>query len=448
MSKNQLEIVKSVWFGIEENEKVKKLLEDFRDMVNFCIEKALELNITSYYKLRKAIYDDFKERFDYAAHYCHSACRVAASTLKNWRKRCRRGEASRDKPPKARRLFARLEKCLFRLDRLNGKLEITLKEGEHLRLDLVVHEYQRKFLASDKDYGELILKENGIFIPLKDKRGIEETKGLLVFDTNETNLTGLLITENEVKTVFYDLRKVYHIHRTYEEKQKRIQRLKRQKPLTAERIRSKYSKRRKRRVRQLLHVLASHVAQMAKEKGVMVVFGDLKGVREKGNKKRKRWKKQNRKNVNRRLNSWNFHLLQFLCEYKISDRGRQTIYVSEANTSRTCPVCGCMREPNGAALFVCEKCGFAADRHVAAAINIAKKFGYTYKQLRMWGLPLAPNAIYEVAPDGVMRWKALDDASNVIESQNGYYHNYHYQRPQKYPLHLNSCHALMFKTPE
>ena len=126
--------VKSVWFGIEEDErgKMRKLLEDFRDMVNFCIGKAIELNITSSFKLRKAIYEDFKERFDYASHYCHSACRVAASILKNWR-RCRRGEASWEKPPEAKRLFARLEKCLFRLDR-QGKLEITLKEGEYLRL--------------------------------------------------------------------------------------------------------------------------------------------------------------------------------------------------------------------------------------------------------------------------------------------------------------------------
>jgi len=407
VSERQLETVKSVWFGIEESEreKVKKLLEDFRDMVNFCIEKALELNITSYYKLRKAVYDDFKERFDYATHYCHSACRVAASILKNWRRRCRRGEASWEKPPEAKRLFARLEKCLFRLDR-QGKLEITLKEGEYLTLDLIVHDYQRKFLSSDKDYGEIILKENGVFIPFKEEVEIKKTKGLLIFDTNETNLTGLLITENEVKTIFYDLRKVYHIHRTYEEKQRRIQKMKKQKPSTAAEVQSKYSKRRKRRVRQLLHVLASHIAQIVRESGVRVVFGDLSGIREKGNKERRRWRRKEREKMNRRLNSWNFHLLQFLCEYKVLAQGHQTIYVSEAYTSRTCPVCGCMREPNGA-LFMCERCGFKADRHVTAAINIAKKFGYTYKQLQMWGLPLAPNAFYEVTPFGVMEKEGL-----------------------------------------
>jgi len=154
-----------------------------------------------------------------------------------------------------------------------------------LTLNLIVHDYQQEFLSSDKDYGEIILKENGAFIPFKEDVEIKETEGLLIFDTNETNLTGLLITENDVRMIFYDLRKVYHIHRTYEEKQRRIQKLKRQKPLTAAKIQSKYSKRRKRRVRQLIHVLASHVAHIAKEKGVRVVFGDLKGIREKVTKK-------------------------------------------------------------------------------------------------------------------------------------------------------------------
>jgi len=229
VSECRLETVKSVWFGIDENKGVRKLLEDFRDMVNFCIGKAIELNITSSFNLRKAIYEDFKGRFDYATHYCHSACRIATSILKNWKRRCRRGEASWENPPEAKRLFARLEKCLFRLDR-KGKLEITLKEGEYLTLDLILHEYQQEFLASDRDYGEIILKEKGVFIPFKEEVEIKETKGLLIFDTNETNLTGLLITEKDVKTIFYDLRNIYHIHRTYEEKQRRIQKLKKQKP--------------------------------------------------------------------------------------------------------------------------------------------------------------------------------------------------------------------------
>ena len=44
---------------------------------------------------------------------------------------------------------------------------------------------------------------------------------------------------------------------------------------------------------------------------------------------------------------------------------------------------------------------------MVAAINIAKKFGYTYKKLQMWGLPLAPNAFYDVSPKGVTEKEGL-----------------------------------------
>ena len=58
-------------------------------------------------------------------------------------------------------------------------------------------------------------------------------------------------------------------------------------------------------------------------------------------------------------------------EYILRQIDIRTIYISK---------CGYIREPNGVLFRVC---GFKADRHVVAAINIAKKFGYTYKQLQM-----------------------------------------------------------------
>ena len=40
-----------------------ELFNDFKEMIEFCIEKALELNITSYAKLRKAIYEEWKRKW-------------------------------------------------------------------------------------------------------------------------------------------------------------------------------------------------------------------------------------------------------------------------------------------------------------------------------------------------------------------------------------------------
>jgi len=48
-------------FGYEKDEVIQKLLEGFREMINFCIEKAIESNVTSSYaKLRKLVYGEWK----------------------------------------------------------------------------------------------------------------------------------------------------------------------------------------------------------------------------------------------------------------------------------------------------------------------------------------------------------------------------------------------------
>jgi len=39
-------VVLAVPFGYEKDEVIQKLLEGFREMINFCIEKAIESNVT------------------------------------------------------------------------------------------------------------------------------------------------------------------------------------------------------------------------------------------------------------------------------------------------------------------------------------------------------------------------------------------------------------------
>jgi len=56
----EMGITLSVSFGYESNNEIRKLLEDFRDMVNFCINKALQNKVTSFAKLRKLVYSEWK----------------------------------------------------------------------------------------------------------------------------------------------------------------------------------------------------------------------------------------------------------------------------------------------------------------------------------------------------------------------------------------------------
>jgi len=60
-----VEVILGVPFGYKANAEIRRVLEDFRDMVNFCIDYAYREGITSYAKLRKGIYEDWKKRWNF-----------------------------------------------------------------------------------------------------------------------------------------------------------------------------------------------------------------------------------------------------------------------------------------------------------------------------------------------------------------------------------------------
>jgi putative transposase len=103
-----VECVLGVPFGYEPNEESRKLLEDFRDVVNFCIDYAYKRRITSYAKLRKGVYEEWKRRWSYSTHFCHSACKIALAMLKTYRKKRREGK------PMAKKLSMQLDPQLYK----------------------------------------------------------------------------------------------------------------------------------------------------------------------------------------------------------------------------------------------------------------------------------------------------------------------------------------------
>jgi transposase len=76
--------------------------------------------------------------------------------------------------------------------------------------------------------------------------------------------------------------------------------------------------------------------------------------------------------MDRRLDSMPFRKIQSTISYKSVERGYKPETVEAKNTSKTCPICGELNKPNGH-LLECRRCGLQADRHLAAAWNIAAK---------------------------------------------------------------------------
>lgn len=362
-----MEAIKSVKFRYHGD--LRELFGDFREMVEFCIDKALELRITSYYKLRKAVYEEWKQRWysKYHTHYCHSACKIATAILKNFRKRKKRGLTSKERP-EVKGDFVKLDEMLFKFE--GDSIRISTAPGKCIMIYLVSGEYQKKFVEAWKmgelDVGEVIIKRDYIVVPFKKNVRLKEASATMTIDINEKNITYSVFNENGevVKTVRLDIYKVKRIHDEHSKKREKIQRKLAKKPLKMRRILRKYYGREKRRAEDFLHKISTIVVREAVKYNAKIVMEDLRNIR--------RSVKGKSRNLRRRLNRWNFRKLQFFIEYKAKWSGLPVKYSEASYTSSLCPICGSGLYPNGRRMLRCEKCGVDFDRDVVATMNLYK----------------------------------------------------------------------------
>ena len=396
-----MEVTLSVAFGYEASEEVRALLEDFREMVNLAIENALEANVTGYARLRKLIYDEWKRRWDYSTHFCHSACRVATSMLKSWRRLKRKGKVKGDKPV-ARKLFMHLDPQLVKYE--GERIRISVKPRKFLTIHLKYGDYQRRFIEEWKKgalrVGEITINEKKVLVPFRKDVDLSDPDDWIAIDINEGNITAMSSNPH----IFRFETDIREIRSAYFEKRRRIQRLSKHKPITSKRLMSKYSKRERNRIKDRCHKIAKSIVSVAKANGWGIILEDLKGMRDRIHYGRK---------MNRRLHAIPFRKIQSCIEYKAKIEGLPVIYVDARSTSSLCPVCGgrLKKAPNGHRILRCD-CGYENDRDVIACLNLLRR------NPRCGELPFPPNAFYDVSPKERQRRKASD--TNVIGGQNGF----------------------------
>src|SRR6266571_4520913 len=110
------------------------LLGEFRLLVNRSIRLAVRENIRSRARLTKAAYRTLSAEHRVYKQYIPAAFDVALGTLKNYRKRMRRGK--RTSVPYLRKLMLKAENQSYRLDRNTGRLRIPIHGTEGVQLDL------------------------------------------------------------------------------------------------------------------------------------------------------------------------------------------------------------------------------------------------------------------------------------------------------------------------
>jgi putative transposase len=355
-------LVKAVSFRLEDDMPVQArfLLEDFRLAVNRAIRAGLQTRATSRNALCKLAYKDFRAEHPgmYAQHLV-SVFEVAASVLKNHRRKARKGKA--DRIPYVKRLFMKAVNQAFKLDRANGVIDLPIRAGCHVALRLVLSEYHRSFL-DDPSYslGSLTLLPDRVVITFrKTEPRPYVPESVISLDTNERSLDGVFVQDGKGVPVKAPFPEVAMIQQRHHDRRKRLQKKKSHDRRTSRRLGRREGKREHDRVEYRMHQVANAVLDFAEERKAAIVLEDLKGV----------FKPRANKPLNRRLSMWPRRTLHRFIEYKARWRGVTVLKVDPRNSSRKCPACGRLQHSRKGTEFACE-CGWHLDRHINASLNL------------------------------------------------------------------------------
>ncbi|MHA1505947.1 MAG: RNA-guided endonuclease InsQ/TnpB family protein [Candidatus Asgardarchaeia archaeon] len=315
--------------------------------------------------------DKLLKDWNYAAHYVDSAINQMLGLVKSYKKKLKKGKKVRK--TKLKKKFVYVKSTLFTLK--GSMLRITIIPRKHyLEINLVNYPYILPFL---KEVWSGKLKLGGLFL-FPDKLVLNFVKTVEYFEprdwmsidinlTNVTALAGLTVYR-------FDTRELYHVHRVYELKRQRIQRISAWNKKLSEELLKKYSNREKNRTNDFLHKLANKIVEIAKERQMGIILEDLNGIKERV--------VNDSKELNRKLSKWNARELQRLIEYKAKWFGIPLLYVNPRNSSRVCPVCGGWLIPQEGRLMRCSSCRLVEDRDFIAVLN-----------LRMWGVRGSPERV-------------------------------------------------------
>jgi IS605 OrfB family transposase len=132
-------------------------------------------------------------------------------------------------------------------------------------------------------------------------------------------------------------------------------------PKAKKKVQAKYGRLRRERTKNLWHLIALMLVQMAVQSHGLLVLERLDGM--KG-----RLREASRRLRRRLLNHWSIMRFHRILRVKARAYGVPLVFVEPQGTSKTCPICGGNLRGQER---VCPSCGLS--RHYVAAINIARR---------------------------------------------------------------------------
>ncbi|MDA4123089.1 MAG: transposase [Thaumarchaeota archaeon] len=355
---------------------VTKLMEDFRQMTNDCIRTGLEFegrsdSGTKTPSMRRLSLLSYGQLKGYGGYSGYRLCAIskAAGILSSRRKSIRRGFQTRK--PYVRKLM--LTSCYgFRIE--NGRLFIHLDAKTFESVPLNSHSIKilsdkrlkvRSFTLTETSLSLCISKECADAKECADR--ITSTIGI---DRNLRNLA----VGNDERITYYDMSEIVKIAGNTRSILRSFRRT--DVRLTSE-IATKYGRRKRERVGQILHRVSKDVVASARANQQAIVFEEITGIRKlyrKGNGQARAYRSK--------MNSWPFHEIKRQIEYKAAWEGVPVITLSAKETKGTtmdCPRCGeRLQVPvRGDNLHYrqlwCDACRRWWERDTCAVLNISRR---------------------------------------------------------------------------
>ena len=338
----------------------ESLFSTYREVLGQLLDYAWANGITSFKRLKAEKYHELRVRHpSLPSHFIYTACQMACSIYKSFRKLRKRGLVKAEKPLFKKRVIM-LDDHLFNIDLESWEASIAVENGR-AKLKLLHGTYHEKFKEMKIGQAWLVKTEDGFYLKVVFSKTVElaESNGrAIAVDINENNVAfGSTERVKNIGTGERAIRTAYFLKR---------RRLQLKPRLNEKTLMAKYKGRERRRVEDIYHKLANQIVDEAKGlKASTILLEGLANIRRRIRRS---------KAINGRLNRWSFRKLQEIIEYKAKLAGLNVTYVDAKGTSSLCPICGGKLSPNGYRRLKCSRCGLEEDRDIIAVKNLLRRY--------------------------------------------------------------------------
>jgi putative transposase len=338
----------------------ESLFSTYREVLGRLLDHAWAERITSFKRLKAEKYHGLRAEYPrLPSHYIYTACQMACSIYRSFRKLKRKGKARAERPTFKKQVIM-LDDHLLSLDLEGWEASIATGEGR-ITLKLLHGTYHEKFREMKIGQAWLVKTEDGFYLKVVFSKTVEVvgSNGVAVaVDINENNIAfGSMECVRNIKTGERAVRTAYFLKRRKLQSRPRLN----EEPLLV-----KYSGRERRRIEDIYYKVANRIVGEVRElKASTIVLEKLANIR-------KRIKHS--KAVNGRLNRWSFRKLQNIIDYKARLAGLMVVYLNAKDTSSLCPICGDKISPNGYRRMRCLRCGMEEDRDIIAVKNLLQRY--------------------------------------------------------------------------